>query len=198
MGDAQMGSQGRLMSQAMRKLNAAVARTKTCLIFINQLRFKVGVMFGNPETTSGGEALKFYTSMRITVRPSTAIKEGDTRVGSLTKIQVVKNKCAAPFKEAIVDQIFGHGFDPIVNNLETFVETGVVEKKGSAYFAFGECIGRGKDSAIATLQMDSDLYSKLYEKARRIVFEPPAKPAELAPQSLEEIEAASEAAEEKK
>lgn len=180
MGDAQMGSQGRLMSQAMRKLNAAVARTKTCLIFINQLRYKVGVMFGNPETTPGGEALKYYASMRITVRPSTAIKEGDVRVGSLTKLQIVKNKVASPFKEAIVDQIFGSGFEPVTNNLQAFVDAGIVTKTGSRFIYGEDEIANGKENAVEMLRLDTALYAKLYAEARAKLFAPPLKVSDVA------------------
>lgn len=182
MGDAQMGSQGRLMSQAMRKLNAAVARTKTCLIFINQLRFKVGVMFGNPETTPGGEALKYYASMRITVRPSTAIKEGDVRVGSLTKIQIVKNKVASPFKEALVDQIFGSGFEPVTNNLAAFVEAGILTKTGSRFIYGEDEIANGKENAVELLRFDTALYAKLYAETRAKMFASPVRVAEAEPE----------------
>lgn len=181
MGDAQMGSQGRLMSQAMRKLNAAVARTKTCLIFINQLRFKVGVMFGNPETTPGGEALKYYASMRITVRPSTAIKEGDVRIGSQTKIQIVKNKVASPFKEAIVDQIFGSGFEPVTNNLQAFVDAGIVTKTGSRFIYGEDEIANGKENAVEMLRLDQGLYVKLYAETRAKLFASPVRVAEAEP-----------------
>lgn len=180
MGDAQMGSQARLMSQAMRKLNSAVASSKTCLIFINQIRMKVGVMFGNPETTPGGEALKFYASMRITVRPSTAIKAGDTRIGTLTKIQIVKNKCAAPFKDAEVDMIFGSGFEPATNNIEQFVKLGVLEKSGSRFIYKGEVLANGKDDARETLRMDTVTYQALYDAAR-------AKAFTVAPKIVEEV-----------
>ncbi len=175
MGDAQMGSQARLMSQGMRKLNAVVARTKTCLVFINQTRFKVGVMYGNPETTPGGEALKFYASMRITVRPSTAIKIGDKQIGVLTRVKVIKNKCASPFKEAEVNQIYGSGFEPVENNFASFVELGLIEKTGSRYSYKGEEIANGKENTVDNLRLDVNLYNDLYSQARAKAFAPPAK-----------------------
>lgn len=172
MGDAQMGSQARLMSQAMRKLNAVVAKTKTCLVFINQTRFKVGVMYGNPETTPGGEALKFAASMRLTVRPSTAIKVGDKQIGVLTKVKVIKNKVAAPFKEAEVNQIYGYGFEPVENNFAAFVSLGLLEKSGSRYLYKGEEIANGKENTIDVLRLDVNLYNELYSIAREKAFAP--------------------------
>lgn len=195
MGDHQMGSQARLMSQAMRKLNAVVSKTKTCLIFINQTRFKVGVMFGNPETTSGGEALKFAASMRITVRPGAAIKNGDNQIGSQNKIKIVKNKVASPFKEAVVNQIYGMGFEPVENNFETFLELGLIKKaeKGAHYYALGseDSLGNGKENSIDTLRLDVELYDKLYLLAREKAFAPKTvNPA--TPPTLAELEAAAD------
>lgn len=175
MGDAQMGSQARLMSQAMRKLNACVARTKTCLAFINQTRNKLGVMYGNPETTPGGDALKFYASMRVTVRPGQAIKQGDKQIGSENKIKVVKNKTAAPFKEAIVSQYFGYGFPAIENNLSVFVDLKVVEKKGSRYNFEGSEIANGEEATIEMLKFDTALYNRIYALAREAAFNPKSK-----------------------
>ena len=198
MGDAVMGSQARLMSQAMRKLNAAVSQTKTLLIFINQIRFKLGVMYGNPETTTGGEALKFFASMRISVRPSTAIKVGDKQIGCLTKIKVVKNKCAAPFKEAEVDMIYGQGFAPVVNNLKPFLDAGVVTKNGSRLMYKGEELANGKENTIELFKANSSVYESVYTEARTALFatpKPPSQPpveqqaTDEALPSLEELEA---------
>jgi recombination protein RecA len=186
MGDAQMGSQARLMSQAMRKLNAVVAKTKTALVFINQTRFKVGVMYGNPETTSGGEALKFFASMRLSVRPGQAIKVGDKQIGSKNKIKTVKNKCAAPFREAEVDQIFGSGFDPIVNNIDVFVEAGVLVKSGSRYLYNGNEVANGRENTEEVLRMDVNLYNEIYTAARAKAFTP--KGVTTTPQESEQGE----------
>ena len=171
MGDSQMGSQARLMSQAMRKLNAAVARTKTLLIFINQIRMKIGVMYGNPETTTGGEALKFFASMRISVRPGQAIKEGTDQVGCDSKVKIIKNKLASPFKEAEPQMIYGHGFHPITNNFKPFVDLGVVGKSGTFFDLGGEKV-QGKENAIAYLKDNPEVYGKLYEQARTAMFAP--------------------------
>lgn len=187
MGDPQMGLQARLMSQALRKLCAVVAKSKTCLIFINQTRQKIGVMFGNPETTTGGNALKFYASMRITVRTGEKIKSGDNRIGSSNKIQIIKNKVAAPFKEAIVDMVYGQGFEEVTNNLSILVDLGLVEKSGSWYSCFGERLGQGGEGAVSALQLDTELYGKLYAAARDKIFTVSvAKPAE----ELDGLEAA--------
>jgi recombination protein RecA len=189
MGDAQMGSQARLMSQAMRKLNVTVARTKTCLIFINQTRFKVGVIYGNPETTPGGEALKFAASLRITVRPSTAIKVGDKEIGKVTKVKVIKNKVAAPFKEAEVNMIYGLGFEAVENNFPVFVQLGLLEKSGSRYLYKGEEIANGKENTIDMLRMDVNLYDELYSLARAKALAAPAKVIESNPVAQAEVEA---------
>lgn len=174
MGEAQMGLQARLMSQAMRKLNGVIAATKTCLCFINQVRDKIGVMYGNPETTPGGRALKFYASMRITVRPGQQIKEGDRAIGSTNKIKIVKNKVAAPFKEAEVEQIFGRGFEPCRNLLNGAVDLGVVEKSGGWYSFNGEKIANGLDNVVERLTLDKALFSAINQAARLKAFETPA------------------------
>ena len=174
MGDAQMGSQARLMSQAMRKLNGVVAQTGTCLIFINQVRDKIGVMYGNPETTTGGRALKFYASMRVTVRSSEQVKEGSEVIGVKTKIKFVKNKLAAPFKEAIVEQRFGQGFDKVLNLLEPAVELGVLTKKGSRFVFNGEEIANGEDNTVDALRMDPELFATIDKTAREKAFTPVA------------------------
>jgi recombination protein RecA len=151
MGDSHMGLQARMMSQALRKLTASVSRANTCLIFINQLREKIGVMFGNPETTTGGRALKFYSSVRIDVRRLTAIKDGDVVVGNRTKVKIVKNKIAAPFREAEVDILYGKGISREGDLLDLGVVHLLVEKSGSWYSYKGERIGQGRDNARQTL-----------------------------------------------
>jgi recombination protein RecA len=151
MGDSHMGLQARMMSQALRKLTASVSRANTCLIFINQLREKIGVVFGNPETTTGGRALKFYASVRVEVRRATAIKEGETVVGNRTKIKIVKNKIAAPFREAEVDILYGRGICRESDILDLGVQHAAIEKSGSWYSYKGERIGQGRENARQTL-----------------------------------------------
>jgi recombination protein RecA len=151
MGDSHMGLQARMMSQALRKLTASVSKANTCLIFINQLREKIGVMFGNPETTTGGRALKFFASVRVEVRRTTAIKDGETVIGNRTKIKIVKNKIAAPFREVEVDIFYGKGISRESDLLDLGAQNGVVEKSGSWYSFKGERIGQGRDNARQTL-----------------------------------------------
>ncbi|HEY3936010.1 MAG TPA: recombinase RecA [Bryobacteraceae bacterium] len=151
MGDSHMGLQARMMSQALRKLTASVSRANTCLIFINQLREKIGVMFGNPETTTGGRALKFFSSVRVDVRRATAIKDGDTVMGNRTKIKIVKNKIAAPFREAEVDILYGKGISRESDVLDLGALNGLIEKSGSWYSYKGERIGQGRETARQTL-----------------------------------------------
>lgn len=151
MGDSHMGLQARMMSQALRKLTASVSRANTCLIFINQLREKIGVMFGNPETTTGGRALKFYASVRTEVRRTTAIKDGETVIGNRTKIKIVKNKIAAPFREVEVDIFYGKGISRESDILDLGVQQTVLEKSGSWYSYKGERVGQGRDNARQTL-----------------------------------------------
>jgi recombination protein RecA len=151
MGDSHMGLQARMMSQALRKLTAAVSRANTCLVFINQLREKIGVMFGNPETTSGGRALKFYASIRVDVRRMTAIKDGEAAVGNRTKIKIVKNKIAAPFREAEVDILYGKGISREGDVLDLGAQHSLIEKSGSWYSYKSERIGQGRDNARQTL-----------------------------------------------
>lgn len=169
MGDAFVGIQARLMSQAMRKLTGVVAKSNTCLIFINQIREKIGVMFGNPETTSGGRALKFYSSVRVDIRRIAAIKEGELVAGNRTKVKVVKNKVAPPFREAEFDIMYGEGISKEGDLIDLGVANGLVEKSGSWYSYSGERIGQGRENAknflkenpaLAT-KLDTDLRAKL-------------------------------------
>src|ERR1700726_2796621 len=169
MGDSHMGLQARLMSQALRKLTGTVAKSRTCLIFINQIREKIGVMFGNPETTTGGRALKFYSSVRIEVRRMAAIKDGEKVGGNRTKIKVVKNKVAAPFREVEVDILYGEGVSREGDLLDLGVIHELVEKSGSGFSYAGERIGQGRENARAFLianpqireQLDAALRNKL-------------------------------------
>ena len=151
MGDSHMGLQARMMSQALRKLTASVSRANTCLIFINQLREKIGVMFGNPETTTGGRALKFFASVRTEVRRMTAIKDGETVIGNRTKVKIVKNKIAAPFREVEVDIFYGKGISKESDVLDLGVQHGILEKSGSWFSYKGERVGQGRENARQTL-----------------------------------------------
>jgi recombination protein RecA len=161
MGDSHMGVQARLMSQAMRKLTGIVSKSNTCLIFINQIREKIGVMFGNPETTTGGRALKFYSSIRIDIRRIAAIKEGDTVTGNRTKIKVVKNKVAAPFREAEFDIIYGEGISKEGDLVDLGVAQNLVEKSGSWYSFKGDRIGQGRENAKQFLKDNGDIRDKI-------------------------------------
>lgn len=160
-GDSHMGLHARLMSQAMRKLTGNVARTNTALIFINQVREKIGVMFGNPETTTGGRALKFFASVRLEVRRTSTIKDGEQAVGNRTKVKVVKNKVASPFRDAEFDILFGEGISAEGDLIDVGVSEGLVEKSGSWYSYAGERIGQGRENARATLKQNPDLKAKL-------------------------------------
>jgi recombination protein RecA len=167
MGDPQMGLQARLMSQALRKLTAIVSKSKTCLIFINQIREKIGVMFGNPETTTGGRALKFYASMRVDIRRIQAIKEGDRVVGSRTRAKVVKNKVAAPFREAEFDILYGEGISREGDLLDLGVDKGVIEKNGTWLSYGGERMGQGRENARVFLRENKDIREKLESALRK-------------------------------
>lgn len=157
MGDSKMGLQARLMSQALRKLTGAISKSKCTCIFINQLREKIGVMFGNPETTTGGNALKFYASVRIDIRRMTQIKDGDKIVGNRTKVKIVKNKVAPPFRIAEFDIIYGHGISRVGEIVDIGVETGVIKKSGS-WFSFGDDkIGQGREAVKALLSENEEL-----------------------------------------
>ena len=167
MGDSHMGLQARLMSQALRKLTGTVSKSRTCLIFINQIREKIGVMFGNPETTTGGRALKFYSSVRIDIRRIAAIKEGDVVTGSRTKIKVVKNKVAAPFREAEFDIMYGEGISREGDLLDLAVNNNILEKSGSWFSYKGERIGQGRENARAFLKENKDTFAKLEAEVRK-------------------------------
>jgi recombination protein RecA len=167
MGEAQMGLQARLMSQALRKLTGAVSKSKTCLIFINQLREKIGVMFGNPETTTGGRALKFYSSVRIDIRRIGAIKDGDMVVGGRTRVKVVKNKVAPPFREAEFDIMYGEGISREGDLLDLAVDRKIVEKSGT-WFAFGgDRLGQGRENVKQFLKDNPAVFKTIEEKVRR-------------------------------
>ncbi len=169
MGDAQMGLQARLMSQALRKLTGVVSKSKTCLVFINQIREKIGVMFGNPETTTGGRALKFYSSVRVDVRRIASIKDGDEVVGNRTKVKIVKNKVAPPFREAEFDILYGEGISREGDLLDLAVEKNIVDKSG-AWFSFqGERLGQGRDNARQFLKDNHDYRGRIELALREIL-----------------------------
>ena len=167
MGESHMGLHARLMSQALRKLTGVVARTNTCLIFINQVREKIGVMFGNPETTTGGRALKFYASVRAEVRRIGAIKDGDSPVGNRTRVKVVKNKVAAPFREAEFDMLYGEGISREGDFLDLGVTHNIVEKSGSWFSYGGERIGQGRDAARRFLKEHPELSERIHGDLRQ-------------------------------
>jgi recombination protein RecA len=167
MGEAQMGLQARLMSQALRKLTGVVSKSKTCLVFINQLREKIGVMFGNPETTTGGRALKFYASVRLDIRRIASIKDGDLVVGGRTRVKVVKNKVAPPFREAEFDVMYGEGISRIGDLLDLAVDKRIIEKSG-AWFAYGgERLGQGRENAKQFLKENPDICRTIEDRVRR-------------------------------
>ena len=170
MGDPQMGLQARLMSQALRKLTAVTAKSQTCLIFINQIREKIGVMFGNPETTTGGRALKFYASVRIDIRKIQVTKQGDVVIGAKTRIKVVKNKLAAPFKEAEVDIIYGSGISHEADLLDLGVKRAIIEKSGTWFSYKGERLGQGFENARHFLVDSPELSAKIESELRGIIF----------------------------
>ncbi len=180
MGDSHMGLQARLMSQALRKLTGIVSKSRTCLVFINQIREKIGVMFGNPETTTGGRALKFYSSVRVDIRRIAAIKDGDLVVGSRTKVKVVKNKTAAPFREAEFDIMYGEGISREGDMIDLGVDKNLVEKAGAWYSYKGERIGQGRENAKQFLKENKDIASKIETELRKEIGlkssapEPPA------------------------
>ena len=167
MGEAQMGLQARLMSQALRKLTGVVSKSKTSLIFINQLREKIGVMFGNPETTTGGRALKFYSSVRIDIRRIGAIKDGETMVGGRTRAKVVKNKVAPPFREAEFDMMYGEGISREGDLLDQGVERKVIDKSGTWFSYGGERLGQGRENAKTFLKQNPDMAAAIELKLRK-------------------------------
>ena len=167
MGDSHMGLQARLMSQALRKLTGTVSKSRTCLIFINQIRDKIGVMFGNPETTTGGRALKFYSSMRIDIRRIGAVKEGDVVVGSRTKIKVVKNKVAAPFRDAEFDILYGEGISREGDGLDLAVLHNIVDKSGAWYSYQGERIGQGRENVRNFLKENREVFGRIDAEVRK-------------------------------
>ena len=193
MGDSFMGLHARLMSQALRKITGAVAKANACMIFINQVREKIGVMFGNPETTTGGRALKFFSSVRVEVRRMSAIKDGETLVGNRTKIKVVKNKIAAPFREAEVDILYGEGISRESDLIDLGAEHGIVEKSG-AWFSFsGERLGQGRDNARMFLKEHPEIRQRIDAGLREKIGLP--KPEAAAkPVAAEPARAASQTA----
>src|ERR1039457_1784835 len=182
MGDSHMGLQARLMSQALRKLTGVVSKSKTCLIFINQIREKIGVMFGNPETTTGGRALKFYASIRVDIRRIGAVKDGDVVVGNRTKVKVVKNKVASPFREAEFDIIYGEGISKEGDLLDLGVAQNLIEKSGSWYSYKGDRIGQGRENARQFLKDNADIRQGIDTELRRqIGLLKPEADAKVAP-----------------
>jgi recombination protein RecA len=192
MGDPQMGLQARLMSQALRKLTAYVSKSRTCLIFINQIREKIGVMFGNPETTTGGRALKFYSSIRLDIRRIQAIKEGDRVVGSRTRGKVVKNKVAAPFREAEFDILYGEGVSREGDLIDLGVDQGVLEKSGTWLSYGSERIGQGRENARIFLKEHKDISAKLEEALRKKMGVPHATNSNGQPRATSTEKSSSE------
>ena len=169
MGDSKMGLQARLMSQALRKLTANISKTNTCCIFINQLRDKIGVMFGNPETTTGGNALKFYASVRVDVRRTTQIKDGDEALGNRTKVKIVKNKMAPPFKKAEFDIVYGEGISRVGEVLDLAVEYDIIKKSGS-WFSYGDSkLAQGREAVKALLSDNVELCDEIENKIREVL-----------------------------
>lgn len=167
MGDKNVGLHARLMSQAMRKLTGAIARTRTCCIFINQIREKIGLMFGNPETTTGGNALKFYSSVRLEIRPAALIKDGDTAIGRLAKVKVVKNKVAPPFMKAEFELLFGEGISKAGEIIDMAVEHGIIKKSG-AWFSYNDTkLGQGRDAVKKIIKDNPELAAELEEKIKK-------------------------------
>ena len=185
MGDSFMGVQARLMSQAMRKLTGIVSKSNTCLIFINQIREKIGVMFGNPETTTGGRALKFYSSVRCDIRRIAAIKDGDVVTGNRTKVKVVKNKVAAPFREAEFDIMYGEGISKEGDLIDLGAAHNIVEKSGSWYSFKGERIGQGRENARQFLKENTDIRQTIDTELRKALgLAPPPVPQAAAPEAV--------------
>jgi recombination protein RecA len=179
MGDSHMGLQARLMSQALRKLTGTIGKTQTTLIFINQIRMKIGVVFGNPETTTGGNALKFYSSVRLDIRRMGAIKDGQETTGNRTKVRVVKNKMAPPFRDAEFDIMYGEGISQTGDLLDMGVLTNVIDKSGAWYSYAGERIGQGRENAKAFLKDNTDMFDAISEKVKAAMGLP-GQPTEAA------------------
>ena len=194
MGDSHMGLQARLMSQALRKLTGVVSRSRTCLIFINQIREKIGVMFGNPETTTGGRGLKFYSSIRLDIRRIAAIKDGDAVVGNRTKVKVVKNKVASPFREAEFDIIYGEGISKEGDLIDLGVAQNLVEKSGSWFSYKGERIGQGRENARQFLKDNADIRQAVDTELRKVLGLVKPEAAPVAAESPTPVAAAKPAA----
>ncbi|MFQ5824090.1 MAG: recombinase RecA [bacterium] len=182
MGDAQMGLQARLMSQAMRKLAGAISKSKTCVVFVNQIREKIGVMFGNPETTSGGRALKFYASVRIDIRRTASIKDSENIIGNRTKVKVVKNKVAPPFREAEFDIMYGTGISKEGDIIDTAVKHNIIQKSGT-WFSYGqERLGQGRENVKQYLLQNPELFKKITKQVREVLgLVKIQKPSEVKP-----------------
>ncbi len=175
MGDSKMGLQARLMSQALRKLTASISKTKTVCIFINQLRDKIGIVYGNPETTTGGNALKFYASIRIDIRKASVIKDGDEQLGARAKVKVVKNKVAPPFRKAEFDIMYGEGISKLGEILDLGVDFGIIKKSGS-WFSYGEQkLGQGRDAVKEVLRGNEELQNEIETKVREAIAAAKAK-----------------------
>ena len=186
MGDNKVGLQARLMSQALRKLTATINKTKTTCIFINQLREKIGVMFGNPETTTGGNALKFYASVRLDIRKSTAIKDGDNVIGNQTRVKVVKNKVAPPFRKAEFEIMFGEGISHVGEIVDLGVEYGILKKAGSWFSYEDSRIGQGRDAVKAILRDNPELCDEIADKISKAMSTMPASEIEAKEESREQ------------
>jgi len=188
MGDSKMGLQARLMSQAMRKLTATIGRTKCCCVFINQLRDKIGVSYGNPETTTGGNALKFYSSVRIDIRKTSAIKEGEQSIGNRVRVKVVKNKVAPPFRQTEFDIIFGQGISRIGEIIDLGVDHEIIKKSGS-WFSYGETkLGQGRDSVKQIFSDNPELMDEIEQKVREKLAEGKVAGKKVNKESVDEIE----------
>jgi recombination protein RecA len=196
MGEPQMGLQARLMSQALRKLTAIVSKSRTCLVFINQVREKIGVLFGNPETTTGGRALKFYSSIRLDIRRIQSIKEGDRVVGSRTRGKVVKNKVAAPFRDAEFDILYGEGISRETDLLDLGLSHGLVEKSGTWFSLEGERLGQGRENARVFLKENPDIRDRLEAALRKemgLIVSPAPAPADAAKPAADAAKPAADA-----
>ncbi len=193
-GDATVGAQARLMSAALRKLTALISKARTTCIFTNQIREKIGVMFGNPETTTGGRALKFYASVRVDIRRIAAIKDGDSVIGSRTKVKIVKNKTAAPFREAEFDIMYGEGISREGDMLDVAVNNNIVEKSGAWFSYKGERIGQGRENVKQFLKENRDIAARIEAEVRKTLGLRPPAVAEPAPASPEQKAAAAKTA----